>query len=186
LFVPRFDRDVTPAGVVRFAQESLASLCGVAEFGAAPTHNVAVAQIARAATTPEEEVTEYVMRDIANVVLGNKDNHARNTAIQRTEDGLVRLTPLFDFAPMLLHPDGISRRMRWERDDAGAPRWASVVAQCREITSLALPNLPARLRAMGERLDVLPERAREEGVDEPLLERLRSGIRDAADQLRAI
>ena len=49
---------------------------------------------------PEGEVVEYVKRDVANIVLGNKDNHGRNTAVQRHCDGTVRLAPVFDFAPM--------------------------------------------------------------------------------------
>ena len=53
-------------------------------------------------------------RDVLNVALGNRDNHLRNTALQRFEDGTIRLTPLFDFAPMMLHPDGIARSSRWE------------------------------------------------------------------------
>lgn len=83
-------------------------------------------------------------RDVANVVLGNKDDHARNTAMQRLAEGTVRLTSVFDFAPMVLHLDGIARRMRWERDDGGAPRWQSVIAQCREVSGLALAAYRAR------------------------------------------
>jgi serine/threonine protein kinase HipA of HipAB toxin-antitoxin module len=38
-----------------------------------------------------EYLLEYIKRDIANVVLGNKDNHARNSAVMRYEDGRVVL-----------------------------------------------------------------------------------------------
>ncbi len=186
LFVPRFDRVIGPEGVTRIAQESLASLAGLAEFGAAPSHNVAVARLAAACTRPAIEVVEYVCRDVANVVLGNRDNHARNTALQRTGDGRVALAPVFDFAPMLLHPDGIARRMRWERNDGGAPRWADVIAQCREATGLALDGLPHALRTLSPRLASLAQRARGEGVDAALVERLVPVIDDAARQLAAL
>jgi serine/threonine-protein kinase HipA len=186
LFIPRFDRAVTPDGVTRIAQESLACFCDIAEFGAAPLHNLAVAQLARAATNPVEEVTEYVKRDVANIVMGNRDNHARNTAIHRLQDGTIRLTPLFDFAPMLLHPDGIARRMRWQRDDRGAPRWGSVIEQCREATQMPLGELPDTLRELGESIAVLPELAREEGIDGDIIERQRSDIEDTARQLLSL
>lgn len=186
LFVPRFDRQVTPNGVVRLAQESLASLCEIAEFGAAPLHNAALERIAAAASEPEHEVVEYVKRDVANLVLGNKDNHSRNTAIQRTWDGGVRLSPVFDFSAMFLHPDGIARRMRWARDDGGAPQWSSVVTQCREATGLALAQLPAELRSMAAVIAQLPALAVAEGVDADIVTRLQPLMRDVAAQLASL
>lgn len=186
LFVPRFDRSVNGRGVLRIAQESIASLCGLAEFGAAPSHNIAVRQLAAAATGPEREVAEFVKRDIANVVLGNKDNHARNMAIQRHADGAVRLAPVFDFAPMLLHPDGIARRMRWERNDGGAPQWQSVIEQCREATGMPLTTLPGELREVADRVAGLPAEARRVGLDPDLIARLTPGMNDTARQLEAL
>lgn len=186
LFVPRFDRSVSAKGVTRIAQESIASLCELAEFGAAPSQNAAVMRLAQAATEPEREVIEFVKRDVANVVLGNKDNHARNTAIQRNADGTVRLAPVFDFAPMLLHPDGIARRMRWERDDGGAPLWKSVIEQCREATGLALATLQDALREIADRVAELPAEARRVGMDPDLLARLAPGMNDTTRQLRAL
>lgn len=186
LFVPRFDRIASEQGVTRIAQESIASLCELAEFGAAPSHNAAVARLAQASAQPEREVIEYVKRDIANIVLGNKDNHARNTAVQRLPDGTIRLAPVFDFAPMLLHPDGLARRMRWERDDGGAPRWESVITQCREATGLKLALLPDALRAVADRTMALPAEARRVGIDPDLVTRLAPGMDDTARQLRAL
>lgn len=40
-------------------------------------------------------------------------------AVKRDFEGGVTLTPLHDFAPKHLHPDGIARRIRWE-DQEGA------------------------------------------------------------------
>jgi serine/threonine-protein kinase HipA len=186
LFIPRFDRVVTNQGVERVAQESLACLCDLAEFSPAPVHNLAIRQLGQAATAPEQEIIEYVKRDVVNVVLGNRDNHARNTAIQRLEDGTIRLTPLFDFAAMLLHPDGIARRMRWQRDDGGSPRWASVIEQCREAADLPLLGLGGALRELGTHIAALPTMARQEGVDADVIERQRSFIEDTAFQLDAL
>ena len=186
LFVRRFDRQVDSAGVVRHAQESLGTLCGLAGFGLAPSHNDACRHLALAATDPLREITEYLMRDIANVALGNKDNHARNTAVQRRRDGTIELTPVFDFAPMFLHPDGIARRMRWEHDDAGSPRWASAIEQVAECTALSAADLTARLRAMAPRLATLCEAARAEGVDESIVLHLRPGIDGIAEQLAGL
>lgn len=130
LFIPRFDREIKNGQVQRIAQESLASLSNKAGFGVKLSHNQVCNLIMQSCTDPMNEIIEYLKRDMANVALGNKDNHTRNTAIQRFTNGQIQLTPLFDFAPMWLHPDGIARNTRWEKDDlGGAPVWASVIQQ---------------------------------------------------------
>jgi serine/threonine-protein kinase HipA len=108
---------------------------------------------------------------VLNVALGNRDNHLRNTALQRFEDGTIRLTPLFDFAPMMLHPDGIARRSRWEGERGASPDWPRVVQQCQEATSLPLVNLPSALRELRARFERLPDLAVEAGVPEGILGR---------------
>src|ERR1700722_4042857 len=186
LFIPRFDRRVEAAGVERLAQESIASLCGIAEFGPAPSHNRVVRLLAHLATNPETEILEYVRRDIVNVALGNRDNHARNTAVNRFEDGTLRLTPLFDFAPMMLHPDGIARRMRWESDDRGSPRWPSVVEQCREASGLSLTELPTALRELGAQLAELDSIAKDESIPKDILGRQNLAIAETLAHLDAV
>jgi serine/threonine-protein kinase HipA len=102
------------------------------------------------------------------------------------QNGTIGLTPVFDFAPMLLHPDGIARRMRWLRDDGGAPRWSSVVVQCREATGLPLPGLPPALREMSAAIADLPAKSLSVAIDAELVTRLMPLIKDVAQQLRAI
>lgn len=187
LFIPRFDRELSPGGRVRHAQESVAVLCGKADpEGPQPTHNDAVAAIASVATNPAAEVAEYVKRDVVNIALGNKDNHARNTALARRADGWIGLAPLYDFAPMGLHPDGIARRMRWERDDGGAPDWRSVVAQaaaaarideqalCREVCALAAPLRELEAGIGGY------------GLDDVVLGYVQPKLRAVADRISAL
>ena len=186
LFIPRFDRAVTTEGVLRYGQESIASLCGLAGFGLAPSHNVALRRLAAVCSRRERDVIEYVRRDVANIALGNKDNHARNTAIQRRADGYVGLTPLFDFVPMMLHPDGIARRMRWESDDNGAPRWASVIRQVVDTTGIEAAALTRALIEMVGPLRRLRQRAFEIGVDEAVMDMQRASIDDIVAQLEVL
>ena len=146
LFIPRFDRKVSDGKVERIAQESIASLGGKAGFGVRMTHNQICSLLMQCCTEPKQEIFEYLKRDLANVALGNKDNHTRNTAIQRFNNGIIQLTPLFDFAPMWLHPDGIARTTRWERDDhGGMPIWHSVIEQIAESTMIDPKEIKAVL-----------------------------------------
>ena len=146
LFIPRFDRKVSDGKVERIAQESIASLGGKAGFGVRMTHNQICSLLMQCCTEPKQEIFEYLKRDLANVALGNKDNHTRNTALQRFNNGIIQLPPLFDFAPMWLHPDGIARTTRWERDDhGGMPIWHSVIEQIAESTMIDPKEIKAVL-----------------------------------------
>ena len=183
LFIPRFDRERMPTGLQRHAQESLYALCQCSGFGARLTHNTACSALASATTDPMAEITEYLKRDIANVVLGNKDNHGRNTAIQRRENGWVGLTPLFDFAPMVLHPDGIARNMRWETDDHGSPDWRSAIRQAANAAQLPLAALQQDIVPLAPLLLALPEFMRHLGIPAQTVKRFATACIDAAHQL---
>lgn len=186
LFIPRFDREVAGGRVARHGQESIASLCGIGGFGMAPTHNEVCRRLGEVATDPVRELVEYLKRDIANIALGNKDNHARNTAIQRRGDGTVSLTPLFDFAPMWLHPDGIARRIRWQADDGGAPDWASAIDQACDAARLERAPVAAGVRAMAAPLATLLADARALGIDEKFLTPFEKTVENIRAQLERL
>ncbi len=184
LFIPRFDRVAAQGHVSRIGQESLYSLSDKAGFDATLTHNQACVAMAAHCTAPEADITEYVLRDVANIALGNKDNHGRNSAFQRFGNGRVALSPLFDFAPMFLHPEGIARRIRWEKDDGGSPVWGSVAEQAASAGSIDAIRLRRRLADFAEPLARLPEYLEQQGVPPEIIERLHPGIVANAAQLR--
>lgn len=185
LFIPRFDRIVTAGqSVGRLGMESLYSLAGIAEYGTAVSHNQLCRSLIRYCNEPERELLEYVKRDIVNVVLGNKDNHARNTAVLRREDGTISLSPLFDFAPMYLDPEGIARVCRWEDDaeTAGTPEWARVL----ECFQDHLPEGKTLLRAFGNKIERLPDILRQAHVDDEIIEHQLRAISAHARQLATL
>jgi serine/threonine-protein kinase HipA len=186
LFIPRFDRKVVGGRVMRIGQESIASLCGVGGFGALFSHNEVCRRLAGVVTDPTCEVIEYIKRDIANVALGNKDNHGRNTAIQRRDDGAVALTPLFDFAPMWLHPDGIARRIRWQADDGGAPKWGSVIDQACDAAKVERAVVKNSVQDMARPLATLLADARALGIAEQFLTPLEKTVANIRSQLEAL
>lgn len=187
LFIPRFDRSITTQGVQRHAQESIAVLCNKAGFGVRLSHNEICQTLAAACTDPLTEIIEYLKRDIANVALGNKDNHARNTAIQRDWLGQITLTPLFDFAPMWLHPQGIARVTRWQYDDeGGSPRWASVLAQIATATGLNVDPIKQALIDWLPRLEQLEQKMHLEHIDAELIDNSHFRLHTICTQLKAL
>ena len=187
LVIPRFDRETGPDGLVRLGQESLVSALGVAEFGHQTSHEAYLALIARTATDPAAEVTEYVLRDLLNLAMGNPDNHGRNTALQKRPDGTVRLTPLFDFAPMRLDPAGILRSTRWAcmGSSDSRPDWKLI---CETAAPGVMPA-PALMTALLNKqpfLAALPEITRRHGVPEEAIERACSTHEAMAEAVAAL
>ncbi len=168
LFVRRFDRRVREGGVARYGMESLYSAAGIAEYGARAPHELLCNAILECSSQPDDDLLEYIKRDIVNVVMGNKDNHGRNTALLRFESGTVELAPLFDFAPMYLDPEGIARVCRWSdnREHAGEPEWGQVI----ELFPAQQNRLQAALREFGRQLEALPYIMRDCGVDDDIIE----------------
>src|SRR5690606_40623965 len=62
--------------------------------------------------TCEAFVTEYVIRDLLNLVFGNSDNHGRNMSFIK-DNGQIRFAPIYDFAPMKADPEQVTRLFRW-------------------------------------------------------------------------
>jgi len=177
LLIPRFDRHVADGKVVRFGQESILSAAGVTAFGHQAAHEDYLAVIKTFCDDPAAEVTEYVLRDVLNLALGNPDNHGRNTAIQKAPDRSVRLTPIYDFCPMRIEPSGIARSTTWRcmRPMNGAsrdlnPDWEQVCGVAADGV-LDPQDLMDVLAAKAEDLRRMPEIARELGIADAVIER---------------
>ncbi|MCE2660935.1 MAG: HipA domain-containing protein [Rubrivivax sp.] len=202
LFIPRFDRVAQAGAVTRLAQESIATLTGMPGFEAVPSHDQVCEALIRHSSDPQADILEYIKRDITNLALLNKDNHARNTAVQRSFNGRTTLTPLFDFAPMYLHPDGIARRIRWEGNDNGQPDWARVVERVCELAAqgqrtkkagqqkrqpaVAREALIAGLKAMEPALRHVAAEGNALGVEPDVLNHIRPHLLARADELAAL
>jgi serine/threonine-protein kinase HipA len=183
LFIPRFDRTVSHGKVLRHHQESAASIAGIVGFDARPTQFELLHAMRKVLTEKEADTIEFLKRDVLNLAMRNTDNHARNTAIQKI-GSTVRLTPLFDFAPMYLDPEGIARAVRWYHPQTGkeVTNWRDV------LDTLALSadehnRIRAEMAAFGEKMVMLSDCMRRAGVDDDIIEYLQTGINEQIRQL---
>ncbi|MEY3146044.1 MAG: hypothetical protein RL342_1715, partial [Pseudomonadota bacterium] len=186
LFVRRFDRLAIPGGVHHLHQESLASLSGQRGFGITPSQQTLVAALRAVASDPARETLEFIKRDVLNFALRNTDNHARNTAVQRTPDGRIQLTPVFDFAPMFKDPEVIARSGHW-RDPAGVRQsdWKQVIEQL-DVPAHERTTLAAELAAFGKLVGNLEVIARDCGVEQEVLQLCLKSIETQARQLERL
>ncbi|WP_411381812.1 type II toxin-antitoxin system HipA family toxin [Pseudomonas sp. MPB26] len=162
LWMQRFDRHVGNQGVERHAVESIYSVAGVTVPGSAMAHREVVEllvdlwKVAGQSHDVPALVAEYLKRDLLNKILGNSDNHGRNTSIIRQADTL-RLAPIYDLAPMVMDDEGVTRTTKWPREleRAGEVDWLGV---CHLLADLADPHkLFDDLRDAAQQLCALPD-----------------------------
>ncbi len=144
LWMKRFDRRIGASGVERLAVESVYSLAGVTEPGSRMDHLEVIQRLAALWINAGQKdqvpdlVAEYLRRDLINKILGNSDNHGRNTAIIRGKDAL-RLAPIYDLAPMVMDAEGITRTTKWSSpvERGGEVDWR---AACQLLKPLVNPD----------------------------------------------
>ncbi|NTA84440.1 type II toxin-antitoxin system HipA family toxin [Agrobacterium tumefaciens] len=189
LIIPRFDRKKKEGGgTVRLGQESLVSAIGVADFGHVGSHEAYIDVLRQYSANPFADIVEYLKRDIANLALGNPDNHGRNSALSKHQDGTIRLSPLFDFAPMRLAKEGIVRSTRWAMmRDVGRdhlPDWKRICAEL--IPDPDEQNaLAADLSVFSEYLRQTPAMAKDMGGSPEILERAMGRCIEIAESVLA-
>lgn len=158
----RFDREVTERGVERRAVESIYSLAGITQGGASMQHLEAIRLLvdlwkqAGQHDQVDDLIAEYLRRDLLNKILGNTDNHGRNTAIIR-EENAFRLAPIYDLAPMVMDDEGITRTTKWPKEIelGGEVNWREA---CNALSFVINPERAFdRLRADAEQLRSLPD-----------------------------
>lgn len=183
LFVPRFDRLVTGTGIRRLGVESLCSSLGVAEFGHEFRHEDLCGAIARHSTDPVQDLLEHVSRDVLNIALANTDNHGRNTSFLK--DGpTVRLSPLYDLAPMELDPTDIRRATRWSREGRSGPDWSHVANVLSKW--MDRPRAVAHLRELAAQVRRLPDLVQAHGLSPEVVEHCRPRWQPLAESLEAL
>ena len=160
LWMPRFDRRIHNAEVERIPVESIYSVCQNTTPGSKMSHEHVIRNLITLWTKNEQSgeledlIFEYLRRDLLNRILGNSDNHGRNTAIFRYR-GRFELAPIYDLAPMVLDPEGVTRVTKWKSEIKGNPDWKEI---CGYFQGLVQPDvLFERLRGAAEEFRALPD-----------------------------
>lgn len=157
LFIPRFDRVIRKNRITRLGVESMSSALGHTQFGLSSKLEDQIIVLRQYSSSFKKDILELVKRDFFNIVLGNSDNHARNTALIKTDEDTVRLSPLFDFAPMVLDPELIPRSSKWKKEVSHIPDFEYVREFLLESElGFTKKELTIFFNDFGKKLDTLP------------------------------
>lgn len=186
LFVRRFDRVVTGNDVTRLHQESLASLAGHRGFAVKTSNNELLNAMRKHVSDPLEETIEYLKRDALNQAMRNTDNHARNTAIQRFPNGVVALTPIFDFAPMYKDPEMVPRAVQWNDAKGNVIRdWVGIFNSL-ELENSDMQRCAHEMFDFSEKVGNLAEICVSCGVDKSVIDECQSSMERIANDLTTL
>ena len=181
LWLPRFDVRRHEGREVRLGVESVSSLLG-ARPGARLRHQEVLLALRPLVQPPQWRglLLEYVKRDVLNLVFGNSDNHGRNTALLKSADA-VTLAPVYDFAPMKMDLEGISRTSHWGPFEKGGDvDWRGLLPSFGEDETF----VRAGLRELANRLTALPVLLRELGLPRETLDFPGLGLHHTEARLR--
>lgn len=172
LWLPRFDVVEQDGYLHRLGMESVYSILDAGP-GSAWDHFDVVRQLWQKLAgsleqSREQFVTEYVLRDLLNLVFGNSDNHGRNMSFLKNA-GKVCFAPIYDFAPMKADPEHVTRLFKWGQgaELAGEVNFERVAAGLADLVDPDL--LLTALRAMAQHLLQVPELLKRHGCPEEIL-----------------
>ncbi|HWK52231.1 MAG TPA: HipA domain-containing protein [Steroidobacter sp.] len=193
LLVPRFDRRRKRL-VERLGVESLYSVTGIVDSARQPLrHDQVLFELAEILTNFDEELCEYVRRDLFNLAVGNRDNHGRNTAILKDVDGTMRLAPIFDVGPSFLDGRAIARVIRWDGERASEHDWHTVLERLNDRNAdhrarggraqIDATRVARCMYEFADRIAQLPTIMRECEVDATIIEQRQPEIARLASSL---
>ncbi len=137
LWLPRFDLIYENGQEVRHGLESILSVIK-GTSGQNLNHFDVIAKVIsnmRQATAENDIqfdqalfVRQWFERDLLNVMFGNSDNHARNSSLIKKQNE-VKLSPIYDFAPMRVDPEDIRRTITWgtQYELGGEYKWDQII-----------------------------------------------------------
>ncbi|MFW7382117.1 MAG: type II toxin-antitoxin system HipA family toxin [Oligoflexus sp.] len=121
LFFERFDRKITQNKILYFGLESFYSAIGSTIHGQRVDHVVYLDMLHKFSRNREIDIIEYYLRELTREAFGDTDNHGRNSSLIKI-DNEIRLSPLYDFAPMQFDEEMIVRQSFWDKELSDAQK----------------------------------------------------------------
>lgn len=193
IVVERYDRMRSSGRLVRLHQEDLCQTLARSPFnkyesaGGPGCRDIAGA-IRSHCSRPGEDLRTFVKAIALNWVIGGTDAHARNFSLLIGAGGKARLAPLYDLASALPYPGHYAPRLKLAMKIGRESRLGYIQVRHWERFAAELGLPPEEVLEICESLAAeTPDRfadvvaaARSEGLDHPIIERLKREITNHA------
>ena len=189
IVVERYDRIVVAGRLVRLHQEDLCQALARSplnkyESDGGPGCRDIASAIQSHSTRPGEDVRTFVEAIALNWVIGGTDAHARNFSLLIGTGGNARLAPLYDLASALPYPGHYAPRLKLAMKIGGESRlgyiqvrhWERFAAQVGLPPDEVLGICKSVAAETPDRFADVVAAARSEGLDHPIVERLKENI----------
>lgn len=189
IVVERYDRIRAAGRLVRLHQEDLCQALTRSPFnryesrGGPGCRDIAGA-IRSHCARPGEDLRTFMKVIALNWVIGGTDAHARNFSLLIGGGGRARLAPLYDLASALPYPGHYAPRLKLAMKVGGESRlryiqvrhWARFAAEVGLPPEEVLEICESVAAETPDRFADVVAAARSEGLDHPIIERLKDGI----------
>ena len=189
IVVERYDRIATAGRLVRLHQEDLCQALARNPFnkyesdGGPGCRDISGA-IRPHCARPGEDLRMFAKAVALNWVIGGTDAHARNFSFLIGPGGDARLAPLYDLASALPYPGHYAPRLKLAMKIGGESRlgyvqvrhWERFAGEVQLPPDEVLEICVSVAAETPDRFADLVSAARSEGLDHPIVERLKDGI----------
>jgi len=171
--------------ILRIHQEDLCQALAVKptskyENEGGPGARAIVALLREHSSAPEQDVRTFLDSLVLNWLIAGTDGHAKNYGLLHGGGGRVRLAPLYDVASSLPYPDMHIKKSKlamkvgdkYRISEIGVREWRKLASTLR----LGKNSLLARVGDVARRIPAatssLREKARQDGLEHPIVDRL--------------
>ena len=193
LWLPRFDIKRNEQRIERLGMESVYSILNKGS-GVTLDHEITIRTLIEKITAshmvkeqgylfdPQGFVIEWVKRDLINILFGNSDNHGRNTSFLKS-DRVIKLAPVYDFAPMKADPEGIPRTTKWKAplEVGGTYDFIGIVESLSDLVPSHV--LLSELKNTAAKCLDLKQRLADKGAPEQILEMPAIGLNHIPEKI---
>jgi serine/threonine-protein kinase HipA len=194
IVIERYDRLPKGNDIIRVHQEDVCQAQGIMptkkyqnEGGPGPSN---IIQLLRAhSTNREEDVDTFIGALGFNWLIAGTDAHAKNFSLLLS-GRRVRLAPLYDIASILpydgfdMHKVKFAMKLggEYKLGQIGLRQWQKFAREVRVKPEGLIARLAAMARRLPDEMNTARVRAREQGLDAPIIERLAANLIERASE----
>lgn len=194
IVIERYDRQYKGNDIVRVHQEDICQALGIMptkkyQNEGGPSAAGIVELLRTYSTDREDDLATFVAALGFNWLIAGTDAHSKNYSLLLSSRR-VRLAPLYDVASILPYGEfdmhGVKLAMKiggeYRLNQIGRRQWQKFAREMRLETDKLLQLLTTMAKQIPDEVTAVGMRAREQGLDDAIVERLTTGLIDRAGQ----